>query len=1536
MESKKIQWNKLLNYLIISISFILASLFIGICFVVPVTKASANTWTKEDVINNNIYFNAAKTKIRTASGYNKTSLKDKNNNSFSTYLYEYNDSNATELYYSNSNDKYNSIYGNINLSSQETSQTLFDEYASYRNNEFIPYGVTHFNNNGNLEDIFYDEIDDGDFVLLDNYNNHISSTDFNVDNFYLSFGTPYNNEITHSTPLHSLQVRATLYAADGTHNLYLNSFDPVTITNDQDGKTKDIWYWYQYFDLRNLYGYSTSEGESLYSIKDQQGKYVFDFYFIRYDIDANGNLVEADTEDNFTFSFYLLDSANYNNVPIINNATLGSLEKDAINEYFYNFTSDSPTLTYNPENFNLSFARENRDILETITSSYSIGTYKLNGEYFPKGIITFSSNKKVYILTYYNADKTQVEYLYLLDNSNSFNDTNETEYSQFVNALSNNTLEFEYKVSKFLTTTTDASSTTYTTTTYKTTTYSNFALNLFDNVVTSSDSIKIEDDGDYYYNNVLIANIVEDTSNPDNIQYTTSNLNANISILNRLHKPNEIYMEVQYELAFEELGIYTFDYNYNVIINKSTLTNNNDNSTNILSIKDYDLDFAKTTNTLPIETEALNVTVWGYLDANNAITLNDREFRFDKINSKLEDLTNSLTYSLINNTYYESNPTKKHFGGMKVPTTYEIISDDKSNLILEVTYEIGSISNNKAYTYYTSQKLGKDYVVNYEIQNTQTFQLGTQVESGESISSANISTSKEWSSIKSLLEFIENNSTIISKSYNSETPNTNKDKLHIFGSITYFNKDDSTTDSEYAKLQQVDSKTQKNYISDVTKYNVENNGKLSEQEAKTIDKFKGFSKNIIGDEVDINDLIITDVTPVFWRNFSTLLYSNKVSDSYIYRYPNYNTKTGDYGDTCITSTYSKDTYCQFDGLYEVVVFYKYDYFKSLNNSENYNNTIFYQLFTFVIDNSSPSLTVKVQDDNGNYTEELGLNKYTNRNIELSWEIPTYFKNNVYIDIEKTGYGSDTSNFAATYKNGQIITTSGSAAVTLFATPSDYDKYYKVYITSDNANGKYRVTLHYSSRGASTVSEEFIIDKTNITGTEILPVIQNVNGTYSVNTDLSYDKTSQIINYDFTFRYSPKASGAKIYTYWYKIDLQKANATEYDKQLIVDDTETAITTDYKVNGKNLEDISLGNQYIYNYNKDNTVNNANYFTSNNSCIYLFKMRDEAGNECRYVIFYDTTNPRFIMSPAPTNSNNIVNDSTKITWGNYKAILIDTENSYVIDYSQTLNNTDKLNATITDNLQESLIYINSSNYFNDTKLQLIDGKYYLLLPIDSVEIKDLSSLQSQNNIKNYSGTIPSEYYFFPTNPISDNKISLPVIENNIITSNQSINISNYSITQDKFIETTNTTIYGAFGEGEYMYQVYDKQRNSSSGYLWMNLDKTQTLAQGLFRNNSDDLSQAISLTGAEGTYSAAKLYISSLEPSESVPEYSLTYKFYDFNSELYETLNNNYNLNSVKVLTFVDSSEALKITGKQTYLQLLYTENIDSTKTRTFNIN
>ena len=1694
MESKRIQWNKLLNYLLISISIIMVGLFIGLCFV-PVTNANkAKALTKDDIRSSayNIHFNSAKTRIRTSESYYKTRLNGKSGY-FNTYQYSYKDNvNEQKLYLAsdssgNLQQYSSSVGGNVQLTTNESNgQILFDKYSSTRYHEYIPNGTTHYLTEDNkYEEIFYDEIDDGDFVLIDNYNNHNTAEDsFNVENFYLSFGTPYLDDVISTTPLHYLQIEATLINSDNVkHNIVLDTYDPIEYTNKVDGHEHLVYYWYQYFDLRNLRGYTTNEAEDTYAIENQQGKYEFTFTFIKYTVASNGDLsvtVNSEDTETFKYSFYLLDSTNYSNIPTINNATLGSLENNEAREYFYNFNTDHPYVSYNPENFNISYKRENRDIIDNITSTYTTGSYlnQSNSRRYPKSVITYNNGaneeKQVFILTNYNEDKTFVEYLYLADINNSFTESAGT-YDEYRSALEAGTLKFEYKLTKILTQ--DGSK--YTTTTYRTNDYSQRLLNTaIDSTnqdkytVVSTDYIKVSG-GDYYYshngqeanekkvatitmsqivlddsdkintlasgmfiditnldttatelsenvfnyklvvNNTNKSAIIEKTyfdadaadnkktieiplstttttssnqwlevndpihtyisiryqvNNEQNITniviqrnvYNTSGLNANLTILDRILRPEEIYMEMSYDLSFDNLGIYTFDYKYNVLADQ-TYTNDQHTSTNILAIKDYNLEFGSSTSDLTATSEDLILKTSGYFDKENKLILNGREFIYDNAKNTLT-IDGSLVTLTAN--IYEQNittPYVMNLNNLMVPAKYGVSQDSNGSFKLTISYTIGKVkvtpvNSNKFNTveYIDNNaaiptEKSKIYVNNYTTNSTRVYSLGINGAgkdlNGNDITSITGST-PEWSNIYTLIQFLASNATSNINTYHTSSPNLNSAILHVFGSITYFNKDDVSTDSEYAKLELVDNKTEKNYISDVTKYHIANGKPASYNETikSEINPLMGFSKDIIITDsedgkkgIEAQNLIITDITPVFWKNFSTLLYSDKVSNSYIYRYPNY-IKTGSYDNPEI-SKYTKDTYVQFDGLYEIVVFYTYDNYKSLDNS---SSPVFYQLFTFIIDNSSPKLTVKVADEEGNFTQDLGLNKYTNKNMELSWNKPTYFQNDIYIDINKTGYGTDTNNFTAIYRNGRKTTTSGDSSVTTFVESSDTDKQYRVLITG-NANGNYKVTLHYSSRGESTVTEEFIIDKQNITGLKTLPVVQKSDGTYVLNDlyDPNYLKNnkSQIVNFDFTFRYLPKASGAKIFTYWYKIDFEKATASEYDKLLTLTNDESAITTTYKVNGINLQDISLGNQYVYNTNNytSNSVNNANYFSNDNSAIYLFKMVDEAGNECRYVVFYDTTAPRFLMEPTPTNPNNIVNDSTKITWGNYKAILIDTANDYEINLSESLDDY-KLNYDKTktkDNLQESLIYIKSSNQFNDAQIQLIDGKYYLLLPIESATIQDLNSLQTEDSkpyIK-YEDNLPTEYYFFPTNPVDEeNKtITLPVYDDDSRSYiKEDFAIDSFSYTQlknsdlelfNRFVTTKNIDVYGAFGQGQYNYQVSDGLGNYTPGYLWMNLDKTQTMAYGIFNTNSDDISKAQGLAGEEGSYSAAKLYISSLDESETVPEYSLTYKFYELNSQLYETINNDHNLNSVKILTAANNGEieGLTIVDKQTYLQL-----------------
>lgn len=1723
MESKKFNWNKLLNGLIAGIAIILASIFIGICFIIPTTTSVKASLTKEQINNLNIHFVSAKTKIRQATGYNKVRLLGNSNSSddsnqkyFYSYNYNYKTNNSdnsgfeTTLYSktdeaSNILDNYSSNNGNVYLSTENGGKvSIYEDIATkYTDGSFIDTNAHSFQNTlstaggipaSDIQEIFYDEIDNGDFVLLDNYTPYSQNTSFNVENFYLSIGTPYHSGQTNSTPLYDLRVSGMLYNKTGSHILSLNEVNSY-LFNEQGENKQYSRYWYQYFDLKSLKAHKTTESNSAtYDIEDLQGKYVITFYLTTYITNEKGELIpdtkSGSSEKNqqeFEYTFYLLDSANYDVTPSINNSTLGYMKKDELREYFFNYTTENPYLSYNPQKFNLSYTKENREVNENISSSYTVGSYQIGGNVYPLGIISYvdgsTFKKQVFILTYYNKDRTLVEYLYLSSNSTTAV-TLGAEYSSIETLVKNGTLKFEYKKSLYLTVDeTNATQTTYETKTYVTKDYEQFGL-LFGNkdteltasqiqakltqmdenptferiVVTSSGEYKyssssvaeysvakmtnhtltvseadditklkdtgiifkksdfgttdtlddsstkyqlVEDNGTYKLRksyiqgestvdtDIALPNISSDgtyelvdpidriisivytcvngeVTKLEFIQniYSTTNINANSNILNKVLYPNQIQIETTYNLEFDTLGVYTFDYKYNCANfsqnNTVVTTNNLANSSNILDIQDVGKknttiksETIESTDTdksekIEISSDTLYINVWGYLDENNSVTLAGTDYVYNTKDQSLK-IGDSATYTKIS----ELQGVSAKFGNTSPTAYYTVSTDAKGQYILNIKYQIATVKSIPT-LYKTTYSLNEsEYIVDRILKTKTTYE--------DSITYANANdNSEEWGKIVSLLDYLEKHNNLVTASYIKTQPNLNGDILHVFGSETYFNKTDSLSDTGYSKLKLIDSKTKNNYISDVTKYYTNNMPDSKDTNNAKAKPFQGFVNEVIGKNngFTTKNLIVTDITPVFFKNLSSLLYSGKVSQSYIYRYPNYQIKadgTIDYGD-CVTDIYTKDTYCQFDGLYEIVILYKYDAYESLSADKNYGNTVFYQLITFAIDNSSPKLDIKVQDvndtDNDNNTEEyiddLGLKKYTNRNVQLSWNIPTYFQNEVYLDIERQTFdGSNDNNFKVTYiqnaLNTQLSQGNLTYAQAITSASKDDNKYY-VTITSsnqNNSNGNYKVTLHYSSRGASTVSEKFVVDKENISGLKTLPVIQ-VTGGYAVDEygyDTSLAETKQIINKNFTFRYNAKSSGAKIYTYWYKIDL---NLTNNDAVLKFNN-ETAITTNYEVFGRNIADISSANQYIYNYPKDDMVQGANYFASDSSAIYLFNMIDEAGNECRYVVFYDKTTPNFVIEPTPNNSYNVVNNTSKVVLGDYKAIKIDTADTFGLnEQTDKVDNYSKNKGL--NKLQEAIGYIHFNSNFNDTQVKLIDGNYYLLLPINSLKVEDINS----NTTQTYENKteIPDEFYFFPSNPVeTDAEGTIIKLLKNTTTNKYDIaKISDAKYTKikntynqevNKYITATsasdaNIKYYGAIGKmesGEYNYTISDRLGNKITGYIWVNTDMTQTWGYGIFdtKTSEDNLSNAVML-GASGSYSASKLYISSKKPSVSVPDYTLTYKYFGFNADQYTTLFKNYTLSNVKYWNEQNKADLtdskITITGKQTYIELIFT--------------
>lgn len=1008
--------------------------------------------------------------------------------------------------------------------------------------------------------------------------------------------------------------------------------------------------------------------------------------------------------------------------------------------------------------------------------------------------------------------------------------------------------------------------------------------------------------------------------------------------------------DYQYEYKISDLGEYNFTYKYVLPIakfeNTSYKTSYEVDSNDTLIPVDFAVEEAwlapNNTNSTNDNTTPLYAVSSAILNGSDNTTsyyyavINGTTYYYDRQNNiiKIKDDSENKEYP-TNGSAGPISQLGAQNAAQGVQVNFLVELNSRGKYVLNVRYKIGTVETTTSTTKYTTKLNDKDNYRN--LTKTVTTYTYTLDFSSDDIND-------KYENIRNVILSIEDNNSISILTTEKEEVTQGKDTLHIFGTIAHFNKTDASTDKGLAKLEQHDKKEGLEFVSDVTsllyqspyvinsevmvslyKGNNTESEVLATHGQNTIDgyvetnkiykfgpyyKFGDNNKSKILDAsvfkgniatlLKKDQFIRTDMVPVQWTDLATLSYTNKnISNSYIYRYTNY--KFNEDGSinlsnaTCQTSTFNKGVYCQFDGLYEVVVFYTYN-----DLPDECKDRIYYQVFTFIIDNSAPSLDIQVNDidenngnekldDNNNIIySSLGINKYTNRNVRLVWEANTYFKNEIFIKVVRNNYNNENiSNTIYKYN-------SADETVKYFIVPEENNKkYYYIDIigNADETNGNYLVTICYNFDGKSSFSNNFVIDKTPIDGFEISAITKGDDGTYSI--DQNTKISSQITNKNFTFRYDAKDSNAEIYTYYDKIPLASYENKDQiihllDKESNIIDDKFGITTNYYLD---IDNMTENTKYDYNYDKDESVDTKNVIISNTSCIYLFRLVDAAGNQARFVVFYDETTPRFITSPTPDPITRISNTTTRTIWGDYKAIKIgpDDSNESYNNLDKSVSNTGYMNLSEkSSKLQAILQYLNKENQtgvsskdkviFDGLKVENTNTGYYLMIPNNNVDIQDQAfNRDVEESLKVDLATDYDDFYFFPKNPIVKydendnkledgsqytgtitNKITLPeydanngrVINNKektyIVKNSTPIHTTNLQGTIEIryiFIEyyvdeqkTTTETIIGSIGNGQFLYSVNDKVGNIASSLVWINTDLTQTTAFGIYNYSSE----------------------------------------------------------------------------------------------------
>ncbi|MBO7219133.1 MAG: hypothetical protein J6V40_04070, partial [Clostridia bacterium] len=728
------------------------------------------------------------------------------------------------------------------------------------------------------------------------------------------------------------------------------------------------------------------------------------------------------------------------------------------------------------------------------------------------------------------------------------------------------------------------------------------------------------------------------------------------------------------------------------------------------------------------------------------------------------------------------------------------------------------------------------------------------------------------------------------KYYTSETtsPIESSVNIDIFGLKNYYNLLDEKTDNGYAEMKYNDVNKDIKYISDVTNIYIKSNANYDSNVYDDVNPVSAdFLSELLGDnQIDVdadgivtaktadidptapfslNNLIITNVTPTFWTYLCNFLYdsSNKISQSLIYKY-DYDLIYDEWGslkqltyDSSEYTTYylTKDTEINDDGLYQIIIKYTYNKYKYLDADSNVldgDNVIFYQLFTFIVNNNTPTLTISVGDDVNGYTL-IGTSNYTNKGVKISWVATTEFQNYEYISITNTNFDG-TTNFVATYNPIDMsISAVGNDAMAKSITTFTYDEDLKSYVVTINenvdfgTNGAYKVRLHYGVNQSSYSTYSFNIDTEQISGLRLYAVETDENNLYYTTEELREGNTPiQIVNKPFTLAFNQKSSGAKINSLYYKLTLNQSNDYSQLLHTIINTQDyDAVTTNFVADGT----LNTTNSFMYNYkyNVDGVgdyINSQCYINPSKPTIYMFYLYDNAGNACRYFVFYDTTTPKYIISPELKNGYNIINDATSITWGDYKAIKILTPQGFNVDLTDYTTNaySDLSNYSI---LQSILMYINSNTAnFKGTLVKVIDGEYYLLVPLGDKVI--------DNDNTNYSYTIDaglantSKFYLFTSSPnslnvdINTGEIILDITGKLVDVDYKIINspsVTNIGSKDSTYISVSYTykgqphNIIGAYGEYKYYFTINDVLGNNLTNFMWMNFDQTQGFAWASF---------------------------------------------------------------------------------------------------------
>lgn len=679
-----------------------------------------------------------------------------------------------------------------------------------------------------------------------------------------------------------------------------------------------------------------------------------------------------------------------------------------------------------------------------------------------------------------------------------------------------------------------------------------------------------------------------------------------------------------------------------------------------------------------------------------------------------------------------------------------------------------------------------------------------------------------------------------------------------------------------------------------------------------------------------------------------------------------------YTNDVVRITWSQSSYFQYD----IIPYFSKTNFAGINIGENgsretsgyealktatttqyavgytYTNSFNIRVFKQIVDESGKPLYMQKYANSGLYIVPV-FDIYFGDTLKYKDMYPLDFLNSKLVEELE-----NTENVRYVYKKDvNQVYVSKNATVTHYTNP-------ETVLTTNIAlwgSGTYNFHLEYGFNNGASLTQKFVFDYTDLTGLKILPVNLDSNAISK-----AFDNNMEnLITKPFTFVYDKRPSGSSITTTYTAIPFK--NNTETLRLFLSEQLE-GVSGTQRINPYNVIQ-NVNYEYDYSFNKlGDSVYNKNIFKPTSSMLYIFNLKDSAGNTSQYFVAFDISNPNFFLDVEGEDSYiekyGIITDFANISWGNYKAINItntdDIDDTDLFD-KYIFGNGINYEATSLESMLKDVYKSqnNGSNKYSGLKLSRVwsvrtaDGDR--IIEVDKEFINADGSIGYD---KIYQKTIDGKLRYYAdialTKELVLGKNSKPLISYYFLLPIRNVNFQYYNTNSDDTgiysfdystdangILTKNSTylsptkkalasrfgvtvreieedtdhIYGFYGEKKYIYVITDLLGNECGNTLWMNLDLTLAMSFGSFELTDEKLNYSPNMTlynlTPYSSYSASQLYFSWLV-DDKIPKSRIDYKFYDFDTEFYSnyvltkvTYNENTNEYTFKFTNKLDNS-------------------------------